>query len=138
MSDRQIPLLKVRACGEYLIPGSSEGARQPDDDGWWNSVLDDPRARVPQSPYISKDSYWKRYRLESQPNGKLYFGCPSCGWRDIKTKDALRSAFPADTNIQYVAKRMATCGWFSRESDGHGCRAQLIEPTKSGRPFDQS
>lgn len=72
---------------EKLAPQASSS--RSDDDAWWESVLNDPRAYgAPRLPIQQR-------RLSEIPRDVLRVGCARCGRTvEIKTSDAIRLAGP--------------------------------------------
>ncbi len=69
MSDVTIPKARVWPKPDGTLRFNQwEGARRPDDDGWWDDVLRDPRAKAPTDTYISNEHH-ARWQLDRRTNG---------------------------------------------------------------------
>ena len=64
MSDVTMPKARVWPKPDGTLRFNQwEGARRPDDEGWWDDVLRDPRAKAPTDTYINNEHH-ARWRLE--------------------------------------------------------------------------
>lgn len=88
-------------------------------DGWWEAVLDDPRAYgVPRIPIQQR-------RLSEIPRELLRVGCSRCGRVvEIKTSDAIRFAGPHATWREVGERLLAEgCQYRTGRHEEDGCWA---------------
>lgn len=116
--DRMIPRLKLRAAPDGTLISSHERV----DDGWWQSVLHDRRARVPTALRIEPDDPDARYRLDRQ-QPLFPIGC-ACGQHDVLDRDVLIPQVGGEMNVNHLAKHMLDCK--RRNKVTNGCMARVI------------
>jgi len=120
-----IPFTKVQAVeGDRLLFNRKEGARPPTDDGWWDRVLTDDRARVPTEARLSARGPFARYRVDRHEGSTVFITC-KCGWSGGFSRDELAKAWGPDMNILKLARSLAGCKSPYGKRDGP-CMAKVL------------
>ena len=122
MSDVLIPKLRVypRPDGT-LFTGRYQGARRPDDDAWWDDVLQDWRATTPAGTRVTneRDAHW---RLDRQA-AEFFVICP-CNRSGRFLRDEAVAQFGGDMNVKWFAMHALKCGASNKMSNW--CRARVV------------
>jgi hypothetical protein len=119
------PRLKVYALpsGE-IIANHREGALPPIDDGWWQSLLHDPRARIPtETTRFDPDSPFSYLRLDRQNGREILFDC-ACGKSGVMDKAKLIEQMGGDYNVAWLARHIFDCK--SRNKVSNHCHARCL------------
>jgi hypothetical protein len=122
MSDVTIPKARVWPKPDGTLRFNQwEGARRPDDEGWWDDVLRDPRAKAPTDTYISNEHH-ARWRLDRQDEW-IECVCP-CGLYHWMDRDKLINEVGGNMNVAHLVREWMPCR--ERNKMANYCRAYVV------------
>ena len=119
-----LPLLRVHALPDgQLTTDYREGPLRRVDEGWWDSVLSDPRASEPMRARFDANSPFAYLRLNRQPGEKLWFNC-DCGKDEVVNKADMIKQMGDDYNVNWLAREYMPCD--ARNKLSNWCRARCL------------